>query len=184
MPQRMDVLRWGYRLGRDPRITTHLGLVARALGATGFLLTGDRDEDLFDNLQSVCQRFGGELETTHVPGLKHLKNHVQNGGVAVHLTMYGESYHDAIEKIPRDKDILIVVGGAKVPAEVFKTCQFNVAVGNQPHSEVAALALFMDAWQGHRSTLREFPNAELSIQGTNDGKIVVENDAGKSIEDD
>ena len=78
MPQRMDVLRWGYRLGRDPRITTHLGLVARALGATGFLLTGDRDDDLFDNLQSVCQRFGGELETTHVPGLKHLKNHVQN----------------------------------------------------------------------------------------------------------
>ena len=42
----------------------------------------------------------------------------------------------------------------------------------------------MDAWQGHRSTLREFPNAELSIQGTNDGKIVVENDAGKPSEDD
>ena len=28
------VLRLGYRIGRDPRITTHLGLVARAFGAT------------------------------------------------------------------------------------------------------------------------------------------------------
>ena len=27
--ERLDVLRLGYRLGRDPRITTHLALVSR-----------------------------------------------------------------------------------------------------------------------------------------------------------
>ena len=37
MGERLDVLRLGYRNGRDPRITTHLALVARAMGADGFL---------------------------------------------------------------------------------------------------------------------------------------------------
>ena len=39
--ERLDILRLGYRRGRDPRITTHLALVGRALGADRFLLAGD-----------------------------------------------------------------------------------------------------------------------------------------------
>ena len=45
--ERVDVLRLGYRLGRDPRITTHLALVGRALGADRFLLAGDEDSKMF-----------------------------------------------------------------------------------------------------------------------------------------
>ena len=48
--ERVDVLRLGYRLGRDPRITTHLALVGRALGANRFLLAGDEDPKMFENL--------------------------------------------------------------------------------------------------------------------------------------
>ena len=148
MSEKLDVLRLGYRKGRDPRITTHLALVARAMGADGFLLAGDEDNELFENLNSVNSRFGGGLETKHVSGLGHLRRHVEAGGVAVHLTMYGEPFRKAIPKIRRDKPVLIVVGGAKVPGDVYKLCQHNVAVGNQPHSEVAALALFMEALFG------------------------------------
>ncbi len=172
MSERLDVLRLGYRRGRDPRITTHLALVARAMGADGFLLAGDEDKEMFDNLNSVSDRFGGNLETEHVSGMGHLKHHVANGGVAVHLTMYGEPFRKAIPKIRRDRPVLIVVGGAKVPGDVFKICQHNVAVGNQPHSEVAALALFMDAWFGESGSERNFDNARLIIEGTNDGKLV------------
>ena len=57
MSERVDVLRLGYRRGRDPRITTHLALVARALGSDGFLLAGDDDQEMFDNLNSVSKRF-------------------------------------------------------------------------------------------------------------------------------
>mgnify|MGYP001350611019 FL=1 len=172
MSERLDVLRLGYRRGRDPRITTHLALVARAMGADGFLLAGDEDKEMFDNLNSVSDRFGGNLETEHVSGMGHLKHHVANGGVAVHLTMYGEPFRKAIPKIRRDRPVLIVVGGAKVPGDVFKICQHNVAVGNQPHSEVAALALFMDAWFGESGSERNFDDARLIIEGTNDGKLV------------
>jgi len=172
MSERLDVLRLGYRNGRDPRITTHLALVARAMGADGFLLAGDEDKEMFENLNSVSKRFGGNLETEHVSGMGHLKRHVANGGVAVHLTMYGEPFRKAIPKIRRDRPVVIVVGGAKVPGDVYKICQHNVAVGNQPHSEVAALALFMDAWFGESASERNFDDARLIIEGTNDGKLV------------
>ena len=172
MGERLDVLRLGYRIGRDPRITTHLALVARALGADRFLLAGDEDESMFENLNSVCERFGGDVDTEHVSGLSHLKKHVAEGGVAVHLTMYGEPFRNAIPKMRRDRPLCIVVGGAKVPGDVYKICQHNVAVGNQPHSEVAALALFMDAWFGEAGSNRKFEDARLVIQGVNDGKVV------------
>jgi tRNA (cytidine56-2'-O)-methyltransferase len=172
MSERLDVLRLGYRKGRDPRITTHIALVARAMGADGFLLAGDEDKEMFENLNSVSKRFGGTLETEHVSGMGHLKRHVANGGVAVHLTMYGEPFRKAIPKIRRDRPVVIVVGGAKVPGDVYKICQHNVAVGNQPHSEVAALALFMDAWFGESASERNFDDARLIIEGTNDGKLV------------
>ena len=172
MSERLEVLRLGYRKGRDPRITTHLALVARAMGADGFLLAGDEDKEMFENLNSVSDRFGGNLETKHVSGMGQLKHHVANGGVAVHLTMYGEPFRKAIPKIRRDRPLVIVVGGAKVPGDVYKICQHNVAVGNQPHSEVAALALFMDAWFGESASERNFDDARLIIEGTNDGKLV------------
>ena len=179
MSERVDVLRLGYRRGRDPRITTHLALVARALGSDGFLLAGDDDQEMFDNLNSVSERFGGELDTEHVSGLGHLKKHVENGGVAVHLTMYGEPFRLAIPKIRRDRPLIIVVGGAKVPGDVYKICQHNVAVGNQPHSEVAALALFMDAWFGESGSERSFKDARLVIEGVNGGKLVHDNEDEK-----
>ena len=49
----IEVLRLGHRKGRDPRITTHLALVSRAMGANGFVLAGDEDEKLFSNINSV-----------------------------------------------------------------------------------------------------------------------------------
>jgi len=174
MGERLEVLRLGYRRGRDPRITTHLALVARAMGADGFLLSGDQDKEMFENLHSVGSRFGGVIDTSHVNGLGHLKRHVGNGGIAVHLTMYGEPFRKSIPKIRRDRPMLIVVGGAKVPGDVFKLCQYNVAIGNQPHSEVAALALFMDAWFGESASERNFEGARLVIEGSNDGKLVHE----------
>lgn len=173
------VLRLGYRKGRDPRITTHLALVSRALGATHFKLAGDEDEDMFSNVRSVNERFGGSMECEHLSGaMGWLKRFTQRDagdgepGVAVHLTMYGEPYREAIPKIRRDRPLVVVVGGAKVPPEAFEYAHYNVAVGNQPHSEVAALALFMEAWFGEGGAQRTFPDARLVIEPSARGKNV------------
>ena len=76
---RVDVLRLGHRKGRDPRITTHLALVARAFGANRFLLSGDKDQEMFDNLKSVDERFGRGLECQHVSSpIGWLRKFVEN----------------------------------------------------------------------------------------------------------
>ena len=181
MPSDVSVLRLGHRRGRDPRITTHLALVSRALGAHQFLLAGDEDEGVFDNLRSVNVRFGGDIVCQHVGGgvgtiKRFATSDAGDGepGTVVHLTMYGEPYRQVVPQIRRDRPLLIVVGGAKVPGDVFKHAHYNVAVGNQPHSEVAALALFMESWFGEGGTEQHFPNAQLVIHPSATGKSVTD----------
>ncbi|MCH1616725.1 MAG: hypothetical protein L7R83_04370 [Candidatus Poseidonia sp.] len=185
-PNPFNVLRLGYRKGRDPRITTHLALVSRALGATNFLLAGDEDKELFENIASVNERFGGTMTCEHVDGaMGWLRRFTQQDagdgepGVAVHLTMYGEPYREVLPRIRRDRPVVVIVGGAKVPSDVFQYAQYNVAVGNQPHSEVAALALFMEGWYGHGGTERHFPDARLVIEPSARGKSVIDHDREK-----
>ena len=46
--------------------------------------------------------------------------------------------------ITEGREILFIVGAEKVPAWVFEMSDYNIAIGNQPHSEVAALAIAMN----------------------------------------
>ena len=41
----ITILRWGHRY-RDQRLTTHVALTARALGATGFILSDIEDKKI------------------------------------------------------------------------------------------------------------------------------------------
>ncbi len=179
-PARITVLRLGHRIGRDPRISTHVGLVARAFGAERFLLAGEADKDVLSNLREVSKRFGGEFEATHEDSalgwLRRFTTDAGDGmpGVAVHLTMYGEPHEQAISQIPTDRPLAVVVGGAKVGKEYYEVCQHNVAVGNQPHSEVAALAVFMAAFLGGMPGANQFSGGQLEIRPSSRGKDVVD----------
>ena len=44
----VSVLRLGHRRDRDKRITSHLGLTARAFGANEILLSGDEDQSALE----------------------------------------------------------------------------------------------------------------------------------------
>ena len=174
----IEVLRLGHRRGRDPRITTHLALVSRAMGASKFLLAGDEDDKLFENVVSVNERFGHALDCRYEKRpLKFLRNIVNSEGdrpTIVHLTMYGEPFKSTTPSIPTENGVIVIVGGAKVPGEIFKISDYNIAVGNQPHSEVAALALFLDALTDGEGFNQEFPNAKLVIHPSKSGKDVKE----------
>lgn len=169
-PNPITVVRLGYRIGRDPRINTHLGLVARALGADEFLVSGDKNNKMFDTIKQVTKTFGGEFKTNHLESplkwIKKYKSNDKEGGVngtVIHLTMYGEDYRKVVNEIPKNKPLAIIVGGAKVPASIYRMAHYNVSVGNQPHSEVAALALFLDKLQDGKSIEQSFPNPILEI---------------------
>ena len=175
----IEVLRLGHRLGRDPRITTQLALVSRAMGANSFVLSGDEDEKLFSNIDSVNKRFGYGLSCRYEKSPMRMLREIANSDeeskpIIIHLTMYGEPFKKVIPNIPKDKPVVVVVGGAKVPGELFKISDFNLAVGNQPHSEVAALALFLDSWTDGEGFNREFSEPQLVIAPSKSGKDVKE----------
>ncbi len=165
------VLRMGHRPQRDKRITTHVALVARAFGADKIIITS-KDENIEKSVRDVVERFGGRFEI--ITGISWRKAIREFSGAIVHLTMYGMPVDEIIDKIPRDKDLMIIVGAEKVPREIYEIADFNVAIGHQPHSEVAALAVFLDRYFGGSELKREFENAKLRIIPQERGKKVVE----------
>ncbi|MDH7517983.1 MAG: tRNA (cytidine(56)-2'-O)-methyltransferase [Candidatus Thermoplasmatota archaeon] len=165
----ITVLRIGHRIGRDKRITTHVALVARAFGADKIFID-TKDVNIEKNIKSVCKRFGGNFIIES--GVDYKKIMKQWDGVVVHLTMYGQELDKSIKSIGENKNLLVVVGAEKVPAQVYELADFNVSVGNQPHSEVAALAVFLDHYN-HGSWLKKKFNGKIEIIPSDRGKKVL-----------
>ena len=166
----ITVLRLGHRPQRDKRITTHVALVARAFGADEIIIT-TKDEKVEKNVEDVVKRFGGNFKIK--TGISWKKAIRDFEGLKVHLTMYGLPVDEVISKIPRDKNIMIIVGAEKVPREIYEIVDFNVAVGNQPHSEVAALAIFLDRFFEGKELERRFDNAKIQIIPQERGKKAI-----------
>ena len=68
-----------------------------------------------------------------------------------------------------NKKVLIIVGGSKVPAEIYEAAHYNVSVGNQPHSEVSAIAIILD----RISKRKEFENGKIKIIPSERGKKII-----------
>jgi tRNA (cytidine56-2'-O)-methyltransferase len=71
--------------------------------------------------------------------------------------------------------MLIVVGGPKVPGQVYNSADYNIAVTSQPHSEIAALALTLHEIQSGEELKRSFAKSKLRIIPSERGKRVIEN---------
>lgn len=164
------VLRIGHRPERDQRVTTHVGLTARALGARGMLLAA-RDAGVVASIRDVVERWGGDfLVQDQVSWKKCIRDWKAGGGAVVHLTMYGEGLK-CHEEALRGKDrLLVVVGAEKVPGEVYGLADFNISVTGQPHSEISSLAVFLDRLFGGSELDAVFPGARIRVIPSSCGK--------------
>lgn len=171
------VLRLGHRPERDQRVTTHVGLTARALGATGMLLASN-DRGVINSINEVTGRWGGDFFARSVDSWKHeLRKWQDSGGKVVHLTMYGQNLPGVLDEISGTESVMVVVGAEKVPPDIYQVADWNVAIGNQPHSEIASLAVFLDrlcAIRGTEALTQEFQGGTLKIIPSGRGKIVTE----------
>ncbi|MFB6092105.1 MAG: tRNA (cytidine(56)-2'-O)-methyltransferase [Haloquadratum sp.] len=178
------VLRYGHRPGRDDRMTTHVGLTARALGADRVIFP-DNAGQAAETVADITGRFGGPFE---IEQTAELDATIRSwSGAVVHLTMYGERVQDVeadVRAAYRDdgRPLLVVVGGEKVPFEVYEAADWNVGVTNQPHSEVAGLAVFLDRLFEGRELDRDWADADRRVVPQECGKRVV--DAGDDSADD
>jgi tRNA (cytidine56-2'-O)-methyltransferase len=171
----ITVLRLGHRVGRDDRISTHCGLVSRAFGASSIIYCGDADNKMIEGVKSVTQRFGGKFKITYDASWRKIIQHYKKKKFKiVHLTMYGMPIQKKIGQIRKAGKILLLVGSEKVPGEVYHLADYNIAVGSQPHSEVAALAVFLFMYS-KKGIEQKFAKAKLKIVPQEKGKKVVGN---------
>ena len=184
------VLRYGHRPGRDDRMTTHVGLTARALGADRVILPDNAGQSA-ETVRDITDRFGGPFGVELRDDQKAFVGSFE--GVVVHLTMYGERVQDVeddvreaigldrpevAEEASPPRDLLVVVGGEKVPWALYERADFNVGVTNQPHSEVAGLAVFLDRLFDGAELDREWADADRRVVPEPTGKTVVDVEAG------
>ncbi len=166
------VLRLGHRIGRDKRISTHCGLVSRAFGAKGIYYSGEKDDMLEKSIMNVVGQWGGPFEINHV---KNWRSFIKDfGGINVHLSMYGLPVQKEISKIRKTKNLLVIIGGEKVPGDVYRFSDYNIAVTSQPHSEVAALAVFLHEFSKGRELSKNFQKAKKRIVPQERGKKIIE----------
>lgn len=171
---KVHVLRIGHRLVRDDRVTTHAALVARAFGAEKIYMTGI-DQSVAETVSSIGKRWGGKFEVEIIEDWKSVaKQWKKDGGTIAHLTMYGVNIDKAMKTLRTKKSILVIIGSEKVPREAYELADHNVAVGNQPHSEIAALAIFLDRIFHGRQLGSEFSGGRLKIVPSEKGKVVQE----------
>jgi tRNA (cytidine56-2'-O)-methyltransferase len=183
MPSSVAVLRIGHRLVRDDRTTTHAVLVSRAMGSKVIYMT-DVDDEIKKTLDKVNKRWGGENEfrLEIIDNWKKLvKSWKENGGIVVHLTMYGSLINDKIKEIKElNQKILVIIGAEKVPKEVYLLADYNIAIGNQPHSEIAALAIFLDRIFEGNEFNKSFLDERMKIIPSDKGKNVIMRKQNKS----
>jgi len=143
--------------------------VSRAFGAAGFILADAIDEHLKATVEKVTKSWGGnfrfEMGTSWKSFVSEWKS---KGGVVVHLTIYGENIQtsDVLSRIRGSgKNVLLLVGSQKVPPEFYsaEVSDFNLAVGNQPHSECAAVAVFLDRFFEGKELSKGFENARIRV---------------------
>ncbi|MBN1923235.1 MAG: tRNA (cytidine(56)-2'-O)-methyltransferase [Nanoarchaeota archaeon] len=167
------VLRLNHRRERDKRVSTHIGLVARAFGADKVVYTGDSDEALIKSLQTVVLGWGGSFAADYEKDYrKVIMDYASKGFKIVHLTMYGLPLEEQATNLRKHKNLLIIVGGEKVPGDVYEAADYNISVTNQPHSEIAALALTLD---------RVFKGKEFELRFKGAQKVIKPDPKGKSF---
>ncbi len=169
------VLRLGHRPSRDKRVTTHVALTARAFGAAEVWVS-TKDAELEKTVNSVVSRFGGEFVIR--TGIRWRDAVRSWKGKTVHLTMYGQRMDEVMRSLKPLSDLLVVVGAEKVPREAYDLADWNVSIGNQPHSEIAALAVFMDRLTGGDSLYAE-TDGRIKIVPNPRGKTVVDSEKGQ-----
>jgi tRNA (cytidine56-2'-O)-methyltransferase len=167
------VVRLGHRPGRDDRMTTHVGLTARALGADRVVF-GEDASSAADTVRDITDRFGGPFDVDVASPMARLR---EWDGAVAHLTMYGQPVQavtGAVRERHGSTPLAVVVGAEKVSFEVYERADWNVAVTNQPHSEVASLAVFLDRLYEGRELDREWVDAD---------RVVVPEETGKRVDD-
>ena len=177
---KIEVLRIGTRLVRDDRVTTHVTLVSRAFGASTIYMY-DANPEINQTISKVNKMWGSDFKVEIIENWKDIiRLKKKESFKIVHLTMYGENINMVQDEIRKEEKILIIVGAEKVPREAYDMADYNIAIGNQPHSEISALAILLDRILQGQQLEKKYSGGEREIIPTKKGKNVITKTASSS----
>ena len=172
--QEIVVIRYGHREVRDYRVTGHCALVSRALGAKEIIVCGEKDESLTKTIKEVNTNWGGKFKVSYTDSWRKTVTALKKKGfVVIHLTMYGLPVQEVEEDLRTRNKIAVIIGSQKVEREVYNQADYNIGVTAQPHSEIAALAVFLDRVQNGKELELDFKDARCQIVPQERGKKVI-----------
>jgi len=137
------------------------------------------DVKIKESIEKICRDWGGRFFfKMGMPWKRVVREWKAKEGLVVHLTTYGENVETSgvLERVKASgKDVLVIVGSQKVPGEFFSedVSDFNVAIGNQPHSECASVAVFLDRYFDGKELGKSFENAHVRIEPQPRGKRII-----------
>ncbi|MCR4335254.1 MAG: tRNA (cytidine(56)-2'-O)-methyltransferase [archaeon] len=173
MIKEIVVLRYGHRYVRDYRVTSHCCLVARAFGANKVEVIGDKDESIENTVNTMNKQWGKGANVEFFDSWrKRITHYKQKGFTSVHLTMYGLPVQETEQTLRGFDKLLVIIGSQKVEKEVYEMADYNVSVTLQPHSEIAAMAVFLDRLQEGKELAKKFAGAKINIEPMAKGKKV------------
>jgi tRNA (cytidine56-2'-O)-methyltransferase len=172
--QEIVIIRYGHREVRDYRVSGHCGLVSRAFGAKKMIVCGEKDPSIITTIEGVNKTWGTGLKVEFIDSWRSAVTQLKKKGFKIiHLTMYGLPVQEVEEELSKEKKLAIIIGSQKVEREVYNQADFNVAVTGQPHSEIAALAVFLDRVQKGKELEGDFKAAKRQIIPQENGKKVI-----------
>jgi len=173
--QDIIVVRYGHRDIRDYRVTSHCALVSRALGASKIIICGAIEESVTNTIKGVNETWGGKFKVEFSDSWEKTTKELKKKGYKIaHLTMYGLPIQEVEDELTKIKKIAVIIGSQKVERGVYETADYNLGVTNQPHSEIAALAIFLDRIQKGKELEKSFAGGRCQIVPQEKGKKVVD----------
>jgi tRNA (cytidine56-2'-O)-methyltransferase len=132
-----------------------------------------------ETIEGVVKRWGGSSDFAIEiieDWEKMVNNWKKQGGKVILLTMYGINIEDIIDQLRKENKVLVIIGAEKVPRKMYELADYSIAIGNQPHSEIAALAIFLDRIFKGKQLKKDFRGAKFKIVPMSRGKMVKEID--------
>ena len=141
----------------------------------------DANPEINQTISKVNKMWGSDFKVEIIDNWKDIvKLKKKESFKIVHLTMYGENINTIQDEIRKEEKILIIVGAEKVPREAYDMADYNIAIGNQPHSEISALAILLDRILQGKQLQKKYSNGEREIIPTKKGKNVITKTASSS----
>lgn len=158
----ISILRLDHRIHRDARVTTHLALTSRAFLAGKLYYTGQKDTKFEDSIKNINKKWGSNFELEYIKNYRNLLK--ETNSLKIHLTIYGIPFLEKIKEIKNSKkDLLIIVGGQKVPRDVYELVDLNISVTSQPISEITALSILLNELLDKKALNHNFENAKIKV---------------------